>query len=167
MKTITINSPTYGIKEIFVDDEDFENVNKYKWCIYKSRNTFYAQCWELNQISLHRFILKLTDPKIFGDHEDFNGLNNQKYNLRICSISQNNAHKKAVGKSKYLGVSLKIDNRKRKDTSLPIKSTWHASLRFNKKITYLGSFKNEIEAAKAYDIAALQVHGIFANLNFK
>ena len=37
----------------------------------------------------------------------------------------------------------------------------------NNKKKYVGSFPNEIQAARAYDIAAIQNHGPKAKTNFK
>jgi hypothetical protein len=43
---------------------------------------------------------------------------------------------------------------------------WRARIRVNGKRISLGLFKDEIEAAKAYDRAARKYHGEFASLNF-
>jgi len=43
---------------------------------------------------------------------------------------------------------------------------WRARIRVNGKRIYLGSFKNEIDAAKAYDDAAQKHHAEYASLNF-
>jgi AP2-like factor (ANT lineage) len=37
----------------------------------------------------------------------------------------------------------------------------------NRKRIYIGSFEDQIEAAKAYDKAAIKYYGEFANLNFE
>jgi len=63
---------------------------------------------------------------------------------------------KKPSRSKYKGV----------DWSTEMKR-WRARIRVNGKRIYLGSFKHEIEAAKAYDTAAAKHHGQFAALNFK
>ena len=39
---------------------------------------------------MHRFICGVTNRKAKVDHDDGNGLNNQRYNLRPCTNGQNN-----------------------------------------------------------------------------
>lgn len=150
-------------KVALVDDEDFEYLNQWKWHVRDNRNTFYAQRNEYDEngkhliIHMHRVILNLTDRHIFGDHIDFNGLNNQRYNLRIATRRQNNTNKKSSknSTSSFLGVSYHKS-----------RNNWRATIFKDYKQIHLGSFKTEIEAAKAYDKHALEIHGEFANLNF-
>lgn len=144
-----------------VDDSDFEYLNQWKWCARKHRNTFYAQRslprvnGKQETVQMHRFILGLTDPKVLTDHKDWNGLNNQRSNLRVATVSQNNANKKPKGTSKYMGVSL-----------LSRDNVWVANLYKNGKHYWLGRYNTEKEAALAYDEAAKKYHGEFANINF-
>lgn len=148
-------------KVALVDDEDFEYFNQWKWHAIKSGNTFYAyRNQKINdryeQIKMHRLILGITDSIVLADHRDLNGLNNQKYNLRIATKAQNNANRRAAknGVSKYLGVNW-----------LPDRKKWKAEIRKDGKNKHLGRFKNEIDAAMAYNKAAMEVHGEFAHLN--
>jgi len=141
-----------------VDDEDYEWLNKFNWSIVRGCSTLYARrIFKGNFISMHRLILGVTDSKIFGDHIDHNGLNNQRYNIRTCTKSQNQSnvtpHKNKS--SKYLGV-------------FKYKNGWVS--RCDKKTikrseAYIGYFNNEIEAALAYNKRAIELHGEFANLN--
>ncbi len=155
-----------------VDDEDFERLNAFKWCAHKDKNTFYVlrtvrENGKQYSVLMHRVILGITDPKILVDHEDHNGLNCQKYNLRKCTNSQNCANVTPRGKSKYLGVSLKIEKFKKVNGEISVYVKWCASICLNRKHFHIGLFKTEEDAAKAYDKKAKELHKEFANLNFK
>ncbi len=142
-----------------VDDDDFDRVNQFKWSLSKSvSGEWYAHRRNLKglvptKISLHRFVMNEYDKTILIDHRDRNPLNCQKHNLRRCNRSQNMANRRPVN-GKYLGVYVQ-------------KNRFVASIRKNKRLIYIGSFLTIEEAAKAYDKKAIELHGEFANLNFK
>ncbi len=143
-----------------VDDEDYDYLMQWKWYWHfgKSSQTYYVlrNAPKGQELLMHRMIMKVDRAEQI-DHIDFNGLNNQKYNLRIATRSQNcmNRRSRRNSTSKYLGVSLHESGK------------WHASIGKNGKIFYLGRYWKEEDAAKAYDAKAIQLHGEFANLNFK
>lgn len=140
-----------------VDDHWFEYLNQFNWSVTKGGNSFYARRNIGGSfIQMHREILGLTDPKIFGEHEDHNGLNNKEGNLRRATNSQNCANRKPRGISKYMGVCWNKKDKK-----------WQVYVVKNSQRYYVGQFDDEVEAAKAYDKKAIELHGVFANLNFK
>ncbi len=155
-----------------VDNEDFEFLNKYKWNVLNDKNRCYAvryitiksQDKEKNTkyikkiIWMHRVIMrnKLKDNELI-DHKNMNGLDNRKCNLRICTHSQNGMNREGQGGSSiYKGVCWNNNYQK-----------WRAQIKLNYKLIHLGDFNNEIEAAKAYNVAAKKYFGEFAWLNFK
>ena len=110
MKTIKL---TKG-KVALVDDEDFENLNKFKWYLYEYRNIQYAVSSLFGKsIRMHRIIMNEDNPKVFIDHIDHDGLNNQKLNLRKCNASENqkNSTRRKNSSSIYLGVQIYKDKR--------------------------------------------------------
>ncbi len=93
------------------------------------------------------------------DHINGNKADNRIENLRAATKTQNqqNTHKVRGKLSKYRGVTEWRGKKKRK--------RWHAQIRVNKKQLHIGDFNDEIEAAKAYNTAAVLHFGEFASLN--
>ena len=92
----------------------------------------------------------------FIDHIDRDKLNNRIENLRPASRSENlrNSSKRSSTTSRFKGVHYESSIKK-----------WRASIYINNKKTQLGCYALEIEAAKAYNKAATENFGEFANLN--
>lgn len=175
MKQIPLTQGKFAL----VDDEDYDSLMKFKWQAKFRNNNWYA-CHsyaigkKTTTIPMHRMLLKPEKGKIV-DHKDHNGLNNQRYNIRICTYSQNAKNKSSHGSSKYLGVH--HDKGKKswinKDGSKTVKyyPIYKAMIHDGKKSMFLGVFpdtkEGEILAAKCYDNKAKEIHKEFANLNFK
>jgi hypothetical protein len=156
-------------KVAFVDDEDFESLNVFKWYAHKYKHTYYAQRAirvgdRQRIIKMHRVILDLQNKYPWVDHEDGNGLNNQRCNLRVATYLQNqmNKRKKANCSSIFKGVSWHLRTGKYQ-TRIAAGELINNG---NHKTISLGYFDDEIEAAYAYDAAARKYFGEFAKLNF-
>lgn len=155
MKKIKINNTNlYAI----VDDEDFEYLNQFTWCLdreYARRIIYINENSKRKQrcIRMHREILNAPADKII-DHINGNGLDNRKENLRYCTKSTNamNCKIHKHNTSGYKGVS-KSGNR------------WRAYIVLNDKQRQIGSYKTKEEAALAYNKKAIELFGEFAKLN--
>lgn len=147
-------------KVALVDDADYERVLQFKWCAMKARNGFYAVAHipkGNNRLMLmHRFILD-APPGVQVDHRDRNGLHNTRENMRLATPRQNRANspKPASQSSPYMGVRW-----------VPSKKMWQAKIRTDMQYEDLGLFDSPEAAAKAYDDAAIEKNGAFAQLNF-
>ena len=141
-----------------IDSEDFDSVSRFKWHADKKRKIWYAARNVLDALSgkrkvqyLHQFLL----PGVVEvDHQDGNGLNNTRLNLRPATSSQNKANRKKCSTpktSKFKGVSLCARDK-----------AWRAYIRLDGVTKALGTFKTEVAAAKAYDAAARNLFGEFA-----
>lgn len=97
------------------------------------------------------------DPGVMQvEHKDNNGTNNKASNLRLATPQENalnrNKRTSAETSSKYKGVAWYARH-----------SKWMAQIRVNGNSTYLGYYDTELEAHRAYCLAALEFHGEFAN----
>jgi HNH endonuclease len=156
MKTISL---TKGFSAI-VDDADFEWLMQWEWhCIVNKRNKYAVRSLHgirMHGIRMHRVIINAPSG-ILVDHIDGNGLNNQRSNLRLCTNAQNMRNMKISprGTSQYKGVQWRKDH-----------SKWQTSIMSNYRRYHIGYFTSEVEAARAYDAAAIRHFGEFACLNF-
>lgn len=161
MKLIALSSQGKHNGKYFakISDEDYEEIIKHRWQAVKVGYNVYAITKiDYKKVYMHRFILSISDRKIDTDHKDKNGLNNQRDNLRASTRSQNavNKRKSKNVTSNYFGVSYSKQ-----------RNRWVAQIGHNLRQIPLGRYKNEMDAAKAYDAKALELFGEFANLNFK
>jgi len=137
-----------------VDAEDYEWLSKYKWHAKRQGRKVYAISAKKGLVVyMHRLIMRPRTGCVV-DHIDGNGLNNRRCNLRICTRRQNIANMgPRGGASEFVGVYRQRDK-------------WGAQIVWRGKKYTLGTYDTEVEAAKARDRKAFELHGEFAYLNF-
>jgi hypothetical protein len=152
-KEITRNTngiPYIKVKdlEVLVDEDNWHELSQMSWSISKDGYIVNTKVGRM-----HRIIMKAKDGELV-DHINNIKYNNRRCNLRIASAGLN-AHNKIKSKnasSKYFGVSKSGKK-------------WRSQITC-KGVKYgLGSFENEIDAAKAYNKEAIEKYGENANLN--
>lgn len=156
-KLIPLRGKNCVDKFAIVDDEDYEDLMKYKW---RMRKDGYAiTTFDYHTISMHRLILQLSrHDKFTVDHKNNNRLDNQRHNIRLCSRSGNSFNKskqKTSALSKFKGTSWCERDK-----------AWRCYIKKNYIYKCLGYFQSEIDSAEHYDWWAIQLFGPFANLNF-
>ena len=167
MRTITL---TRGYVTV-VDDDDYErfDLGANSWTAhrnqdrgglvyaYRSTSQFEREAGWPKAIRLHRLLCGVVmDRSARVDHRNHDALDNRRENLRICTITQNNANqRKTRGSSRYKGVTW---NRH--------KGKWQAGIGADGKLWHIGYYDDEAAAAVAYDWFALTKWGEFALLNF-
>lgn len=148
-------------KVAVVDDQDYERLSQYKWSatkrVTKSGITWYAfrntRGGDTATSYMHREILD-AQTGILIDHRDRNGLNNTRSNLRVGDKVGNaaNSRKRVGTTSKYKGVSWSKSANK-----------WAAFIKCRDVHLSLGVYDTEEQAAEAYENAATELFGEFAN----
>lgn len=161
---------TRGLVAI-VDDEDFDWLSQWKWRALRAsckEEKWYAYrtSWIVGAgagpgVYMHREIAQ-PDRGLVVDHIDYDGLNNQRSNLRITTTALNvRAMRKAPGVSGFRGVRPSRSGKR-----------WYATLNLTRDGSnpqpkvHLGAFDDAESAARAYDAAAFAHFGEFAVLNF-
>jgi len=145
-----------------VDAADLPLVTPFRWCPMRKRDgRVYAQTHgprrdgKQSTILMHSFILG-TPKGMASDHQNHDGLDNRRANLRACTNSQNlyNQRLSITNTTGFKGVSPERSGR------------FRAQIKAVGQHHYLGTFDTPEEAARAYDAAARRRHGEYALTNF-
>lgn len=159
MKLIELRGRNKPSLWAMVDDDDYDRVIEAgPWFRLIDSNTTYVQRnifvdGRRTGQKLHNFITDFDRV----DHIDHDGLNNQRFNLRLATQRQNtqNTRPRRGGTSQYKGVSW--DKQRGK---------WQVYIYIDSRQFHLGLFDDEVEAALTYDRRARIEFGEFAYLNF-
>lgn len=134
-----------------VDDEDFDNLTKFKWrCV----NGYAARCQNLQGVIVmfyvHREVLNLPSH-LMVDHANRDKLDNRKENLRATDSTHNAGNKgmRSDNTTGFKGVS-------------KIRNKYRATIRKYGVWRLLGHFDTPEEAHAAYCAAAKELYGEFA-----
>jgi hypothetical protein len=137
----------------YVDAADYEWLSQYTWYSYAGG---YAARVENNKIIyMHREIMKAPKGMVV-DHIDGNRANNCRFNLRVCTRTENlrNNAKRRDASCRFKGVGYDEERGK-----------YFAKCAHQGERPWLGYFDSDVEAARAYDYRAVQCYGPYARLN--
>lgn len=146
-----------------IDDEDYERLSNWRWwssVSTRQRRVIYVYGQpagpKVQGELMHRVVLgiPLRTRGFDIDHINGNGMDNRRANLRVATRAQNLANSGPRGVSGIKGVTWdKQTNR------------WKAQITIGGKPMNLGRYAEQIDAARAYNTAAVEAWGEFAYLN--
>lgn len=157
--TAHVEIPLADGRVALVDIDDYAAVSQHRWHANDQPTTTYALAHrpgtDTAVIRMHHLVAGTPDGMDI-DHANGDGLDNRRTNLRAGTRSQNmgNARRYRTNTSGYKGVSWRSD-----------RGTWRAYIRVNYTRRYLGEYSDPWDAAQAYNAAAVEAWGEFAQLN--
>ena len=160
--------PLSRSKVALVDDSDAERIARHHWyLVTRGDDLWYAETTIVRchmtpryvKVMMHRYVLAA--PAGFHiDHVNRDGLDNRRINLRPATPSQNQMNSRArIHTSQFKGVYWHKQHSGKGAWAVRIIPPGERPKR-------IGCFRDEIEAAHAYDRAARQHYGKFARTNF-
>lgn len=146
-----------------IDAEDWPRISGIKWSVSSDGDgrMYVSTRFGKKKTYLHRMLLEAPDGQRV-DHRNGNPLDNRKANLRLATHQQNmfNRRKSHTFKGKPTASTFKGVTWERSC------GRYKARIKKNGIYNYLGLFDDPRKAALAYDHAALEMFGEFAQTNF-
>lgn len=140
-------------EQVTVNKEDYELVNQYRWS--DDSYGYALGCVDGKMIRMHRLIMHAPEDK-YIDHINGRKLDNRRFNLRLCSTSENGRHRTKMpsnNTSGFLGVSWVKQNNK-----------WLSRIKVSGKSKHLGLFDDIEDAVKSRKAAEIKYFGEFKPL---
>ena len=136
----------------YVDAADYDWLRRWNWHL---DGGYAARQEKGSKIFMHRQIMQPPEEMVVH-HRDDNKTNNCRRNLCVCTHTENTRSRRKDSGSFSVFKGVTYDKRRNK---------WEARCRYNGKSHLLGYFDVEVDAARAYDRAAVEWFGEFARLN--
>jgi hypothetical protein len=147
-----------------IDKEDFARVSKHTWRVLTKESGRKKVVTNIidgknrnRQISLGQFLMKPPKGKMVYPRRFMDGFDYRKENLIVCTMQERQRilpPSRRFGTSRYKGVSY-VTSRKR----------WRAAIKYKGRSVTLGLFRQENQAAVAYNKAAQEYFGAGAYQN--
>jgi hypothetical protein len=124
----------------------------FRWGL--NANGYVSTTVDGEKVLLHRLITDAPADRDV-DHKDGNPQNNCGGNLRLCTKAENarNTKKPKGTGTPFKGVSV-------------VRGKFRARINHMGKLIHLGYYLDAVEAARAYDVKAVELFGEFARTNF-
>ena len=146
---------------VLMDEQDYERefVPGRSWHVSVPKKKPYlgwktTKCGVKSTVKFHRLIAG-AKPGQQVDHINGNSLDNRRSNLRLVTCAENNRNMlpRLGFSSRFKGVGWN-------------KCGWRVRIRVDYRHITVGFYKDEVEAAAAYDLASFKYHGEYGCRNF-
>lgn len=153
-ESLVVEIPLTKDQTALIDAADYPLISQYSWGSYTDkRGHTYARTWiDGRNVDIHTLLTGHTGV----DHMNGDGLDNRRCNLRDATRSQNEANSTLSrnNTSGFKGVSWRKSIEK-----------WGAKIMVQGRAYHLGYFSDPVDAARAYDRAAIEHFGEFSLTN--